>query len=173
MGKERYGSLVGKLFGAAIVVALVWCSHPAQAGKNDYLFVWRRPVQFPISLPITLSATCRFKKSLAAGFQKPGTDDKSEIPDGISYSADDEDEANRVTFMDLDTRSPKVRTNGGQSPLTVLYSDSQMLTLASAYSGSDVEMYSVFRNEGIVIHSTQKTSTFIGPFGLMEMGYCN
>ena len=173
MGKKRYGSLIGKLFGTAIFVALVWCSQPAQAGKNDYLFVWRRPIQFPVNLPITQSATCRFRESLAAGFQKATTDGKSHPPEGISYSADDEDEADTVTFINLDTHSPTVRTNGGQSPLTVLYSDPQMLTLASAYSGGDVETYTVFRNDGVVIHSTQKASPFIGPFGLMEMGYCN
>lgn len=137
------------------------------------MFVWHRPIQFPINLPITQSATCRFRKSLAAGFTKAATDNKSHIPEGISYSADDEDEADTVTFMDLDTRSPKVRTNGGQSPLQVLYSDPQMLTLATAYSGGDVELYTIFRNEGVVIHSAQKASPVIGPFGLMEMGYCN
>jgi len=82
-------------------------SRPSKA--NDYLFVWSRPMKFPINLPITQSATCRFKKSFGVGFQKP--DAESHRPEGISYSVHDEDETDTVTFIDLDTRSPTVRSN--------------------------------------------------------------
>lgn len=76
------------------------------------------------------------------------------------------------------SRSPKVRSNGGQAPLSVLYSDKEMLILVHTsldpeVSGGAAEMYTVFRNEGVVTHSTQKDSTLIGPFGVIEMGYCN
>jgi len=142
------------------------------------LFVWSRPTQFPINLPITQSATCRFKKSVGLGFQGKVADDKSHPPEGISYSAADEDEANTVTFIDLDTRSPKVRSNGGQASLEVLYNDGEMLTLVHTSltpetSGGAAEMYTVFRSKGVVIHSEQKNSPLIGPFGVTEMGYCN
>jgi len=145
-------------------------SRPSKA--NDYLFAWSRPMQFPINLPITQSATCRFKKSLGVGFQKP--DAVSRRPDGISYSAHDEDETDTVTFIDLDTRSPTVRSNGGQAVLRVLNSDKEVLSLGhTTVDGTATEMYTIFRTEGVVIHSTQERSPLIGPFGVIEMGYCN
>ncbi len=145
-------------------------SRPSKA--NDYLFVWSRPMQLPINLPITQSATCRFKKSLGVGFQKPDTE--SRRPDGISYSAHDEDETDTVTFIDLDTRSPTVRSNGGQAAFRVLNSDKEIVSLVhTTLDGSATEMYTIFRTEGVVIHSTQLRSPLIGPFGVIEMGYCN
>jgi len=138
---------------------------------SDYLFVWSRPMQLPINLPITQSATCRFKKSFGVGFQKP--DAQSRRPEGISYSAHDEDEADTVTFIDLDTRSPTVRSNGGQAPLRILYRDNEMLSVLHTTSDGAAEMYTIFRTEGVVIHSTQMRSPLIGPFGVIEMGFCN
>jgi len=121
---------------------------------SDYLFVWSRPMQLPINLPITQSATCRFKKSFGVGFQKP--DAESRLPEGISYSAHDEDEADTVTFIDLDTRSPTVRSNGGQAPLRVLYSDSEMISVIhTSLDGSAAEMYTICRTEGVVIIAVQ------------------
>jgi len=35
------------------------------------------------------------------------------------------------------------------------------------------ELYTIFRKQGIVIYSQQKDSIFIGPFGVLEMGYCH
>jgi len=90
------------LFWATCLVALAACSppapkevsrSPAQAGQSDWLFVWSRPAQFPMNLPITQSATCRFRKSLAVGFQEAITSDMPHPPEGTSYSAADEDEA--------------------------------------------------------------------------------
>jgi hypothetical protein len=145
-------------------------NRPSKA--NDYLFVWSRPMQFPINLPITQSATCRFKKSLGVGFQKP--DAESRRPEGISYSAHDEDETDTVTFVDLDTGSPTVRSNGGQAALRVLTSDKEIISLVHTISGGTAaEMYTIFRTEGIVIHTQQQRSLLIGPFGVIEMGYCN
>jgi hypothetical protein len=36
-----------------------------------------------------------------------------------------------------------------------------------------VESYTIFRQQGVVIYSQQKESLFIGPFGVLEMGYCH
>jgi hypothetical protein len=145
-------------------------SRPSRA--NDYLFVWSRPMRFPSNLPITQSATCRFKKSLGVGFQK--SDAESHRPDGISYSANDEDETDSVTFVDLDTRSPTVRSNGGQAALRVLSRDKEVTTLVhTTVDGNATEMYTIFPTEGVVIHSTQQHSPLFGPFGVIEMGYCN
>jgi hypothetical protein len=140
--------------------------------SHDYLFSWSRPMRFPINLPITQSATCRFKKSLGVGFQKP--DAESRRPQGISYSAHDEDETDTVTFIDLDTPRPTVRSNGGQDTLRVLSTDKETTSLVhTTVDGTAVEMYTIFRAEGVVIHSTQQRSPLIGPFGVIEMGCCD
>jgi hypothetical protein len=34
-------------------------------------------------------------------------------------------------------------------------------------------MYTIFLNSGVVILSQQKESPFLGPFGVIMMGYCN
>jgi len=129
-------------------------------------------MRFQINLPITQSATCRFKKSLGVSFQT--ADAESPRPQGIYYSASDEDETDTVTFIDLDTPRPTVRSNGGQVPLRVLSSDKEKTSLVHTTEDGAVEMYTIFRAEGVVIHSTQMHSPLSGhPFGVIEMGYCD
>jgi hypothetical protein len=147
------------------------------AVQDEYFFVWRRPLQIPNNLPLTDSTTCRFKKSVSAGYQPP-SDDKEHPPEGISYSASDEDETDTVTFINLDTPSPTVRSNGGQAAVKVIYRDAEMTTvvhtsLTSEIWGGAVEMYTIFKQTGVIIHSQQKDSLFAGPFGVPAMGYCN
>jgi len=96
------------------------------------------------------------------------------VPERMYYSASDEDEADTVAFVDLDTDSPKVRSNGGQASLKVIYRDEDMLTLVhTAEEPQTVETYTIFPNKGVVILSQQKNEALIGPFGVMEMGYCD
>jgi len=83
-----------------------------------------------------------------------------------------------VTFINLDTASPTVRSNGGQASVKVVYRDGAMVTvvhtsLTPEVSGGAAEMYTIFKQTGIIIHSQQKDSPIIGPFGVLAMGYCN
>jgi hypothetical protein len=74
--------------------------------------VWDRPIAVA-HLPIAKSTTCRIKKSLAVSYSKKITNEELDPPERVYYDAGDEDEADTVAFVDLDTKSPKVQSNGG------------------------------------------------------------
>ncbi len=158
-------------------LATIRCSNPqqkkplSQSVSNDKLFVWDRPILIPMNLPITQSATCRFKKGLSVGFMKLKTDPPT-ASEKIDYSVSDENESDTVAFVDLNTKTPKVQSNGGQATARVLYDDGERLTLLNNQQAA-VEVYTIFRSKGVVIYSQQKDSVFIGSFGVIEMGYCN
>jgi hypothetical protein len=147
----------------------------ASAPSNGDLFNWERPF-YPVSnIPITRSATCSFKQGLSVGFQKPpSTNQKNDGPERVSYSISSENEADTVSFTNLDTKTPTVQSNGGQASLVVLHDDGNQLVLLNIQSPADgIELYTIFRKQGVVIYSQQKDSIFIGPFGVLEMGYCH
>lgn len=147
---------------------------PTSVTLSDNLFAWDRPVLIPSSLPITKSATCRFKEGLAASFQKIPTPQNQDPPERIYYSESKEDEANTVSFVDLDSRTPKVQSNGGQATVIVVNDSEESITMLN-HPGETraTELYTVFKKKGVVIYSQQKSSDFVGPFGILEMGYCN
>jgi len=152
------------------------CLKPG-ARQSKTLFVWDRPVAFA-RLPIAKSTTCRIKKSLAAYYSKTITNEEPDPPERVYYEAGDEDEGDTVAFVDLDTKSPKVQSNGGQAPLSVLSDDGVTLQLINRRGlepgpGGGTEIYTIFRDKGVVLHSLQKTAFLVGPFGTLEMGYCN
>jgi hypothetical protein len=152
--------------------AMLGCSK-----SSDDLFILDRPIlPLPIKLPITQSATCSFKKGFSVSFHKkfPMGTDPSET-ERVYYSASDEIETDTVAFLDLDTNAPKVRSNGGQEPLQVLYRGGKTLTLihAAASPFASTEVYTLFPEKGVVILSQQGDAAFIVPFGEIEMGYCN
>jgi len=142
------------------------------------LFAWERPTLPPPKLPITQSATCSFKKGLAVSFERPSTwkgppgSVQVPAPNRIYYSQSDENEADTVAFLDLDTKRPMVLSNGGQASLSVVYDDGQRLTLLNSQQAG-AEMYTIFRNDAVVIYTQQKESGNLGPFGVIMMGYCH
>jgi hypothetical protein len=157
---------------------------PPSPASGDNIFVWNRPISPLIKLPITQSATCRFKKDLDVTFRKNVSgfdrifakkyvpDDPNE-PERVYYSTHDEDETDMVAFLDLDTDAPKVQSNAGQTSLQVIYRDAEMLTLIRA-EPLDTTMYTIFLNRGVVTLSQHKNSAIIGgPYGVLAMGYCN
>jgi hypothetical protein len=148
----------------------------ASAPSNGDLFDWERPF-YPVSnVPITRSATCSFKQGLSVGFQKPpSTNQKNNgRSERVSYSISSENEADTVSFINLDTKTPTVQSNGGQASLVVLHDDGNRLVLLNIQSPADgIELYTIFRKQGVVIYSQQKDSIFIGPFGVLQMGYCH
>ena len=145
------------------------------AASNGDLFVWPRPF-YPVSnVPITRSATCNFKQGLSVGFQKPpSSKPKNDGVERVTYSTTSENESDSVSFTNLDTKTPTVQSNGGQASLMVLHDDSNQLALLNIQSPADgIELYTIFRKQGVVIYSQQKDSIFIGPFAVLEMGYCH
>lgn len=157
------------------------CSKPSAKeasitiGSSDNLFVWDRPTSASLKLPITQSATCRFKKGVAVSFHRFNTEPPT-APERIFYSMSDEDESDTVAFLDLDTNAPKVQSNGGPASLQVLYRGGQILTLihtAAAPEPGDTEVYTIFLDRGVVILSQQQDAPQVGPLGSTLMGYCN
>jgi len=110
-------------------------SKKASAPSNGDLFNWERPF-YPVSnIPITPSATCSFKQGLSVGFQKPpSTNQKNDGPERVSYSISSENEADTVSFINLDTKTPTVQSNGGQAPLVALHDDGNQLVLLNIQS---------------------------------------
>jgi len=156
------------------------CSKPpaeeaSPSVASGTLFVWDRPASPVPSLPITRSATCKFKKGVAVSFHRLSGEPPS-APERIYYSADDEDQSDTVAFVDLDTDAPKVQSNGGQGSLEVLYKDARVLTMihtAPAPQPGGTEVYTIFLDKGVVILSQQQDTPGIGPLGTELMGYCN
>ena len=147
----------------------------ASTPSDGDLFVWERPF-YPVSnVPITRSATCSFKQGLSVDFQKPpSAKQKNDVAERVSYSTSNENESDTVSFTNLDTKTPTVQSNGGQASLVVLHDDGNQLALLNAQSPSDgIELYTIFRRQRVVIYSQHKQSLFVGPFGVLEMGYCH
>jgi hypothetical protein len=142
--------------------------------SSDDLFVWQRPFFVPNNLPISRSATCSFKKSLSAAFEKsPGQKGNKEAPERITYATGKENEADTVSFTNLDTKTPTVQSNGGQASLLVLHDDGNQLALLNLQSPDvGIEYYTIFRQQGVVVYTQQKDSLLIGDFAVLMMGYC-
>jgi len=139
-------------------------SKEAPAASNDSLFVWDRPVLIPANLPIAKSATCRFKKGLSVSFQKAPTPQEKNPPERVYYSQSNEDEANTVSFVDLDTRTPKVQSNGGQATLRVINDSGESITLLNHRDGANaVELYTIFRSTGIASTVSSRTHLLSDP----------
>lgn len=147
----------------------------APSKSDDELFVWERPF-YPVSnIPITRSATCSFKQGLSAAFQKlPSTKQNKGAPERVTYATSTENESDTISFTNLDTKSPTLQSNGGQASLVVLHDDGNQLILLNIQSPADgIELYTIFRRQGIVSYSQHKDSILIGPFAVLEMGYCH
>jgi hypothetical protein len=136
-------------------------------------FTWERPRFVAARLPIRKSATCRFKQSLIAQFL-------DSHPDGhlqVQYASAIGDEADTVSFVDLDTSIPKVVSNGGQAVLQVLYRNGSEISLLNRRGltpgiGQGTEVYTIFTDSGVILHATQHRLLRV-PSGVTEMGYCN
>ncbi len=154
--------------------------HPS--ANDESLFVWEPPqdILMSPSTNITDSATCRFKKSFNTFFEKKITNSELNPPERIYYNIGDDNEADTVTFIDLNTEHPKVKTNSGESELTVLNNNSDTITmidLSGISSSLDhaFSTYKLFKKKGILIYSdaSDKVMVIIGPTGTLEMGYCH
>jgi hypothetical protein len=171
---------ITRLILAVSALVAVGCSksstkeNSVSIGSSDNLFVWDRPTSPSLRLPITQSATCKFKKGVAVSFHRFNTEPPT-APERIYYSMSDEDESDTVAFLDLDTDAPKVQSNSGPASLQVLSRDGQMLTLihtAALPLSGGTEVYTIFLDKGVVILTQQQNVALVGPLGTMLMGYC-
>ncbi len=165
-----------------LLLFVVSCSrHPAAtehvglAPTSDDLFVWDRPTRITNNVPVTRSATCRFKQGFATSFYAERTDGQPNSPERIHYSQSNENEADTAAFVDPDTKRPKVQSNGGQADLIRIGDAGEQLTLLNiGRDSSGTELYSISWVHGTRHTQTaKKNSVFVGPLGVSEMGYCN
>lgn len=76
-----------------------------------------------------------------------------------------------VIFAGLDSGSPKIRGNMGESPLKVIRSDPSTLWLAEEPPLGGVNLWTIFLDTRTAILSKQYP-IFGTPFGMMAMGRC-
>ncbi|MCX6791874.1 MAG: hypothetical protein NT149_02450 [Candidatus Gottesmanbacteria bacterium] len=170
------------LFGLIIGGAIVYLGNNYQHNSNQTngnqistVFEWLPPegILSP-SKNITDSTTCRFKKSFNTFFMAPpaGGND-SNPPERIRYVFADDNEADTVTFINLNTDHPTVKLNTGQGQLTVLDNNADSITMTKD-NGSSLVIYRILKKKGLLIYSDSYDNLFgSGPTGTLEMGYCN
>jgi hypothetical protein len=157
-----------------LVAGFLLLSCSCSKNSERILFLWDDPQPIPSNLPIRKSATCHFKKDLAVTYTKNLEACNPNCVERVEYSETDTAPSDTdVSFLDLDTKGPKVQSNGGQGILTVIRDSEASITLLNHPEGGDgTEMYTIFKDTGIVIYNQQKRS-FVGPLGVLQMGYCN
>ena len=82
-----------------------------------------------------------------------------------------EQNPNPVIFAGLDTKSPVMKGNMGETPLTILMQNSDAIWLAEAPPLGGLNLWTIFKKQKIAIQSKQY-SMLGKPFGLMSMGWC-
>ncbi len=76
-----------------------------------------------------------------------------------------------VVFAEIDSDSPKLKGNVGESTLTVLRRNSNTVWLAEAPPLGGVNVWTIFFDTHIAIYSKQYP-IWGKPFGMMSMGRC-
>jgi hypothetical protein len=139
----------------------------------------REESSIPVILPITQSATCTFNRLSGASFEFREKEDTvgrastGEEKAKIYYDSWVESQPNIVSFIDLDTKEPKMTANMGQDSLIKAYEDEEVIQMVEGNTLSTGTMitYTIFKKDGVAIWSKQYN--FLGvPVGYMGMGYC-
>ncbi len=89
----------------------------------------------------------------------------------VKAELDKEKNANQVIFAGLDTETPVMKGNMGETPLGILKKDSDVIWLAEMTDLGSINVWTIFKKQKIVIQAKQY-SMFGKPFGLMAMGKC-
>lgn len=109
---------------------------------------------------------CRF--DIVSDFIKSGDDTTSRI----KYQTAKQKDPIPLTFSNLSGENPVMKGNGGESPLTVLRNDDDILLLAEQSLLGDMFLYTIFKKQKVA--TWQKSYDLIGsPYALISMGYCN
>lgn len=134
----------------------------------------------PSQLPIEKSITCEFNRINHVSFEvredenKIGSPPQSDIEKAkIYYSSSVESQPNIASFVDLDTKSPKIVGNNGQDDLIKIYEDEEvvhLITKGTLDFGVAI-FYTIYKKEGVAIW-TKQYSLLGFPVGYMAMGYC-
>ena len=77
-----------------------------------------------------------------------------------------------MTFSGLDTKSPVVKGNNGEDPLTIVSNTDSELILASANSFGDVFFYNVYKTQKVATWYKSYAMFGITPYASLSMGYC-
>ena len=151
-----------------------------ESGKSQFLDSYEQSEPTILTvLPITQSTTCSFNRLNEVSFSFLDKDNKVSLdPIGnekpkINYSSSAQSKALDVSFVDLDTKNPKMVANNGQDNLVKIYEDDQTLQMIeeTPLNTGNVIVYTIFKKEGIA--SWSKQYRFLGtPYAYMGMGYC-
>lgn len=106
--------------------------------------------------------TCKFKEISTFYYNK----------DKIEAELDREKNADPVIFAGLDTETPVMKGNMGETSLSVLMRDSETIWLVEAPPLGGANVWTIFKKQKIAIQAKQY-SMFGKPFGLMSMGKCD
>lgn len=161
----------------AVIALIVYGNFLFQTkSKNPYEFTWERSQNEITLADLTKSATCSFNKDINTFYYQNFS--KFEKEKNIHYVVANSDPADTMTFVDLDTPQPRVRTNTGESILQVINDNSESITLISippsmlGVPTGDVVIYRLFKQDGVLVYADTH-SGFLGPTGTLEMGYCH
>ncbi len=174
--KMNWSKLVMIIILVILVGKISYSLGQGNTDKSKDLFIGNPPTDILLSPSknITDSATCRFQKSFNTFYTKKITNSELTPPSRIYYNIGDDNEADTVTFVDLDTNFPKVKVNTGESALTIIQNTPENITLGKTDPASGgIVVYNIFKKEGILVYYDSRNFLLIGPTGTLEMGYCN
>ncbi|MDO8264828.1 MAG: hypothetical protein Q7T34_00475 [Candidatus Parcubacteria bacterium] len=151
--------------------------------KDSYQFIgsYERE-KSPITplLPITKSTTCSFNRINGVSFEvREKENEVGHVPYSeeekakIYYESSMESQPNIVSFIDLDTKNPKMVANIGQDELIKIYDDEEIIHMVEKIplnSGS-INLYTIYKKDGLAIWTKQYIFINV-PLGYMAMGYC-
>lgn len=150
-------------------------------GSNQFIASYERETSsIPPLLPITQSATCSFNRINGVSFEVREKENEvgrapysNEEKTRIYYDSSVESQPNTVSFIDLNTKNPKMVANIGQDELIKIYDDNEIIHMMEKVplNTGSINLYTIYKKEGVAIWTKQYN--FLGvPIGYMAMGYC-
>jgi hypothetical protein len=138
------------------------------SGSNTMEFSYERPKGILEPVAITESTTCIFNYVQSADFNQQS--------DKINYSFSKQSSPIIITFIDLNTETPKSKSNNGQGTLIKLRDteDSFLVSEAEPLLNGVTIIYEIFKNENVATWSKTYKFPISGiPLGTFSMGFCD
>ncbi len=89
----------------------------------------------------------------------------------IYYETSNNKIPNLITFAGLSTKEPKIKSNNGDSPVTIIKNDAESVVLIEQNDFGDMFTYTIFKQEKVAVW--HKAYNFLpAPYALLSMGYC-
>lgn len=136
---------------------------PAKSSSDIMIAEYSRPNSFSAQEVVTQSTTCSFKRVDSVSFK-----------DKISFNSDSQDQDVTIAFLDLDTKTPKVKGNNGQANLIKVIDSENNFTLIEEepITFGTVNVYTIFKKERVATWTKQYELITI-PYASLSMGYCD